>query len=62
LDQALEKGLIPGQNTRRSAEALAGAIDEVILNLLDQPDPQEELPGAIKDITQFALRAVGFRG
>ncbi len=62
LDQALEKGLIPEQNTRRSAEALGGAIDEVILNVLDQPDPQEELPAAIKDITQFALRAVAFRG
>jgi AcrR family transcriptional regulator len=62
LDYALEKGSIPAQNTRRSAEALAGAIDEVILNVLDQPDPQEELPAAIKDITQFALRAVAFRG
>ncbi len=62
LDHALEKGLIPEQNTRRSAEALAGAIDEVILNLLDHPDPQDELPGAIKDVTQFVLRAVGFRG
>ncbi|GMQ79383.1 MAG: TetR/AcrR family transcriptional regulator [Anaerolineae bacterium] len=62
LDRALEKGLIPEQNTRRSAEALAGAIDEVILNLLDHPDPQEELQSAIKDITQFALWAVGFRG
>jgi AcrR family transcriptional regulator len=62
LDHALEKGLIPEQNTRRSAEALAGAIDEVILNLLDHPDPSEELPAAIDDLTQFALRAVSFRG
>lgn len=62
LDQALDGGLIAPQNTRRSAEALAGAFDEVILNLLDQPDPKMEAEAAVKDMTQFALRAVAYGG
>ena len=62
LDQALEKGVILDQNTRRSAEALVGAIDEVILNLLRFPEPKEELPDAISDLTQFALRAIAYIG
>ena len=62
LTQALDKGLIMPQNTRRSAEALAGAIDEVVLNLLNQPDPDEEADAVVQDITQFALRAVAFAG
>ncbi len=41
LDEAMDKGLILPQNTRRSAEALSGAIDEVVLHLLDRPDPQQ---------------------
>ena len=62
LDQALEKGVILDQNTRRSAEALVGAIDEVILNLLGSAEPIEELPAAINDLTQFALRAIAYVG
>ena len=62
LDEALEKGVILDQNTRRSAEALVGAIDEVILNLLELADPDSELRPALEDITQFALRATAYVG
>lgn len=62
LDQALDRNLMSPQNTRRSAEAVAGAIDEVILNLLDQPDPEREAQGVVGDLGAFILRAVAFHG
>jgi AcrR family transcriptional regulator len=62
LDQALDKGKIIPQNTRRTAEALAGAVDEVILNLLNQSDPQEQASAAVEDLTQFSLRAIAHVG
>ena len=62
LDEAMEKGLILTQNTRRSAEALSGAIDEVILHLLDQPDPQQDAAAVVEDLTNLSLRAVAFVG
>jgi len=62
LDKALDKGQIIPQNTRRSAEALAGAVDEVILNLLEQPDADAQAAATVMDITQFALRAVAYTG
>lgn len=62
LDTALEKGLIAPQNTRRAAEALTGAFDEVILNLLSHTNPEGEAATAVKELTQFALRAVVYKG
>lgn len=62
LDAALDKGHILPQNTRHTAEALAGAFDEVVLNLLQQPDPQLEAQSVLKDVTQFALRAIAHTG
>jgi len=62
LDLALDKGQILPQNTRRSAEALAGAIDEVILNLIDQPDAKQQANAAVSDLTQFSLRAIAYTG
>jgi hypothetical protein len=62
LDQALDRNLLSPQNTRRTAEALAGAVDEVILNLLDQPDPEREAEGVVNDVSAFILRAVAFHG
>lgn len=62
LTHALEQGLIAPQNIRRSAEALAGAFDEVVLNLLSYPDPELEAATTVQDITQFALRAVAYSG
>lgn len=62
LDEAMDKGLILPQNTRRSAEALSGAIDEVILHLLDRPDPQQDAADTVEDLTNLSLRAVAFVG
>jgi len=62
LDEALEKGLILPQNTRLSAEALSGAIDEVVLHLLDRPDPKQEASAVVDELTELSLRAVAFVG
>jgi len=62
LDDALDKGMIAEQDTRRSAEALAGAFDEVVLNLLAHPDPEMESKTIVQDMTMFALRAVAYNG
>lgn len=62
LEKAAEQGLIIEQNTRRSAEALAGAVDEVILNLLDQPDAEAQATSAVNDLLDFTLRAVSYIG
>lgn len=59
LDEALANGQIPAQNTRRTAEAIAGAHDEVILHLLSHHDPKGEAPAALRDLTLFLLRAIG---
>lgn len=62
LDEALAAGLIISQNTRRSAEAITGAIDEVILHLLDRPNPKEETAEVVKELTALVLRAVSYLG
>lgn len=62
LDAALDQGQIVPQNTRRVAEALAGAYDEVILNLISQPDPAGEAQAAMQDLVEFTLRAVVYTG
>jgi len=62
LDSALAQALILPQNTRRTAEAFAGAFDEVILNLLDQPDLEREAGPVVQDMLQFALRAAAYTG
>lgn len=62
LDQALDHNRIAPQNTRRTAEGLAGAFDEMILNLLNLPEPEGSATAAITDMVNFALRAVAFVG
>ncbi len=62
LDNALDQARILPQNTRRTAEALTGAFDEVVLNLLNTPDPEAEAQGALHDLVDFALRAVAYTG
>lgn len=62
LDQAMDNGIIPEQNSRRLAEALAGAFDEVILQLLATPEPEEEAATVVQDLTLFSLRAIAFKG
>lgn len=60
LDLALDAGQIVPQDSRRSAEALAGAFDEVVLQLLAQRDPEMQTEAVVTDMTAFALRAVGY--
>ncbi|MCI0396530.1 MAG: TetR/AcrR family transcriptional regulator [Chloroflexi bacterium] len=62
LDTALDKNQIIPQNTRRTAEALAGAFDEIVLNLLNLPEPEMEADAALQDMIHFALRAVAYTG
>ncbi|MCA9876038.1 MAG: TetR/AcrR family transcriptional regulator [Anaerolineales bacterium] len=62
LDHALAQTLILPQNTRRTAEAFAGAFDEVILNLLNEPDLEGEAGLVVQDMLQFALRAAAYTG
>ena len=51
LDQAIDDGVIPEQNSRRVAEAFAGAFDEVILQLLTLPEPEQEAATAVQELT-----------
>ena len=62
LDLALDSTLIVPQNTRIVAEALAGAFDEVILNLLNNPDPESEAGATLQDLIDFTLRAAAYTG
>lgn len=61
LDEALDAETITPQNTRRTAEALSGACDEVVLHLLALQNPDLESAGAIRDLVGFALRAIGYK-
>lgn len=62
LTAALGLKQIQSQNVRRTAEALVGAFDENVYNLLLSPDPEREGPQAVRDMTQFGLRATGYLG
>jgi len=61
LDRALNDGVIAAQNTRRGAEMLTGAIDEVVINLLASPNPNAAAEAAARDATAFAIRALAIR-
>lgn len=62
LDQAINDGVIPKQNSRRIAEAFAGAFDEVILQLLATPEPEEAAASVVQEMVLFSLRATAFKG
>lgn len=62
LDQAIDAGIIPDQHSRRIAEAFAGAFDEVILQLLAMPEPEQGAATAVQELTLFSLRAVAYKG
>lgn len=62
LDKALDQNLLAPQNTRRTAEGLAGAVDEVVINLLNQRNPELEAEAVVKEMTAFALRAAAYSG
>jgi len=60
LEESIASGDLPSQNARRLAEALTGAFDEVILNLLDRPNPEGEALILVEEMVGFALRAVAY--
>ena len=62
LDEAVENREIPAQNTRLTAEGLAGAFDEIILHLLTLPEPTTLAAATIQEMTAFALRSAGHKG
>lgn len=60
LAVAMEREQIAPQNTRRTAEALVGAFDEVVYHLLSSPQAEHERVVAVRDMVQFGLRAAGY--
>ena len=60
LNAALERRQLEPQNTRRTAEALSGAFDEIIYNLLASPQAELERITAVRDLVEFGLRASGY--
>ncbi len=60
LNTALERHQIVPQNTRRTAEALVGAFDEIVYHLLSSPLAEQERSAAVPEMVQFGLRAAGY--
>ena len=60
LNAALERQQIEPQNTRRTAEALVGALDEIIFHLLSSPQAEQERTAAVRDMVQLGLGAAGY--
>ena len=58
-DAAVADDAIPAQDTRHSAEFIAGGCDEIILGLLEVPNPEPFVQNAADDLTTLVLRAVG---
>ena len=61
LVKAMEDGNIPTQNSHRLATAYVGAFDEVILDLLKEEVPEDKADQLVREMTQFAMRAVSYR-
>ena len=61
LNAAIQQERIPDQNSRRTAEAIAGAHDEVVLQLLNHADPEIEAELTVAELTTFTLRAVAYK-
>jgi AcrR family transcriptional regulator len=59
LVQAISQQEIADLDSHYTAEAIIGAVDEVILNLLNQADPELAAADAVHQLTQFILRATG---
>jgi AcrR family transcriptional regulator len=62
ITAVIENGQATPQNVQRTAEAFIGAIDEVILNLISCPDPEDEAPAAVQELANLLLRMVGYSG
>lgn len=60
LDDAVNTEAIPAQPTQHTAEFLTGGFDEMMLNLLEMPNPEAFTQDVIESMTELALRATGF--
>lgn len=61
LTTAIQQQTIPDQNSRLAAEAIAGAHDEVVLQLLNHVDPEIDAELTAAELTTFTLRAVAYK-
>jgi AcrR family transcriptional regulator len=59
LVQAISQQEVADLDSHYTAEAIIGAVDEVILNLLNQADPELAAADAVHQLTRFILRATG---
>jgi hypothetical protein len=57
--QAISQQEVADLDSHYTAEAIIGAVDEVILNLLNQADPELAAADAVHQLTRFILRATG---
>jgi TetR/AcrR family transcriptional regulator, fatty acid metabolism regulator protein len=57
LAQAISQEQLPDQDSRYTAEAIVGAVDEVILHLLNQADPELAAAEAVQHLTRFIVQA-----
>lgn len=62
IDKGVDAGSLPEQNSRRSAEFVAGGLDEILLSLLNVPNPEPFADAAVADMTALALRTIGYAG
>ena len=60
LSEALNKNLVAPQNERRTAEALTGGINQVILSLLAYPEIDKEAAVVVEELTRFVMRATSY--
>jgi AcrR family transcriptional regulator len=60
LDNAVNAGELPPQPTQHTAEFLTGGFDEMVLNLLEKPNPEAFTQDVIENMTELALRATGY--
>ncbi|HSH02669.1 MAG TPA: TetR/AcrR family transcriptional regulator [Anaerolineae bacterium] len=62
LDEALAAGEIVAQDTRYTAEAIVGAVDEVVLNILAAEDMEIAAEASLDGLITFLLRGIGWQG
>lgn len=60
LSVAMDKHQVLDQNERRTAEAITGAVNQVILTLLAYPDRENMARDFVLDMSRFILRATGY--
>ena len=62
LAAAEDKNMLAPQDVHLTAVALAGAIDEVILDLLGRPDRADLAQSITQELSRFVMRASAYLG